>query len=140
MCLAIVAWNASQAQSAHPATNSALASKAKPAREYRVPLLAEGLKLSDFAGMEPRPELKGRLLEITGFIQNTPHDGEPATEETKVWLGYTKSVFYLVSFAATITRTRFADILPAARMCSTTTMSRCCSTRFKTAGRECFSR
>jgi len=96
MCLAIVAWNASQAQSAHPATNSALASKAKPAREYRVPLLAEGLKLSDFAGMEPRPELKGRLLEITGFIQNTPHDGEPATEETAVWLGYTKSVFYLI--------------------------------------------
>ena len=41
--------------------------------------------------MEPRPELKGKLLHISGFIQNTPHDGQPASEETEVWLGYTKS-------------------------------------------------
>jgi hypothetical protein len=65
-------------------------------RDYRVPLLSEGLKLSDFAGMKPRPELKDKLLKITGFIQNSPHDGQVATEETEVWLGYTKSTFYLV--------------------------------------------
>jgi hypothetical protein len=67
-----------------------------PAGNYTVPLLAEGLKLSDFAGMEPRAELKGRLLHISGFIQNTPHDGQPASEETEVWLGYTKSALYFV--------------------------------------------
>ncbi|MGA3135790.1 MAG: carbohydrate binding family 9 domain-containing protein [Terracidiphilus sp.] len=68
----------------------------QPAGNYTAPLLAEGLRLSDFAGMEPRAELKGKLLKISGFIQNSPSDGKPATEETEVWLGYTKSTFYLV--------------------------------------------
>lgn len=68
----------------------------QPAGNYTVPLIAEGLKLSDFAGMKPRPELKDKLLKITGFIQNAPSDGKPATEETEVWLGHTKSTFYLV--------------------------------------------
>jgi hypothetical protein len=68
----------------------------QPAGNYTVPLLSEGLKLSDFAGMEPRAELKGKLLHISGFIQNYPRDGQPATEETEVWLGYTKSALYLV--------------------------------------------
>jgi hypothetical protein len=44
--------------------------------------------------MKPRPELKDKLLEITGFIQNTPRDGQPATEKTEVWLGHTKSTLY----------------------------------------------
>jgi hypothetical protein len=46
--------------------------------------------------MEPRAELKGTLLKIAGFIQNTPRDGQPATEATEVWLGYTKSDLYVV--------------------------------------------
>jgi len=46
--------------------------------------------------MKPRPDLKDKLLKISGFIQNTPHDGQPATEETEVWLGYTKSAIYFV--------------------------------------------
>jgi hypothetical protein len=70
--------------------------KTQPAPALRVPLLTEGVKLSDFAGMKPRPELKDKLLKITGFIQNSPSDGKPASEETEVWLGYTKSTFYLV--------------------------------------------
>ncbi len=94
ICLAVVAWDASPAQSAHPAANPAQASK--PASGLRVPLLAEPLRLSDFPAMEPRQELKGKLLHISGFIQNTPHDGQPASEATEVWLGYTKSDFYLV--------------------------------------------
>jgi hypothetical protein len=66
------------------------------ASDLRVPLLAEGLRLSDFEGMKPRPELKDKLLKISGFIQQTPHDGQPATEETEVWLGHTKSTLYFV--------------------------------------------
>ena len=72
------------------------APKAASTLEYRVPLLAEGVKLSEFAGMKPGPQLKGKLLKVTGFIQNSPSDGKPATEETEVWLGYTKSTLYLV--------------------------------------------
>ena len=96
VCLAMVALNASAKQSNKPAATPAQASKAQSRRDYRVPLLTEGLRLSDFAGMKPRPELKGKLLHIAGFIQNTPRDGQPTTEKTEVWLGYTKSALYLV--------------------------------------------
>ena len=65
--------------------------KAQPASGLSVPLIDKGLRLSDFAGMKPRAELRDKLLKISGFIQNVPHDGQPATEETEVWLGYTKS-------------------------------------------------
>jgi hypothetical protein len=70
--------------------------KGQPAGGYKVPLLAEGLRLSDFAGMTPRPELVGKLLGISGFIQKSPRDGQPATEKTEVWLGRTKSALYFV--------------------------------------------
>jgi len=93
LCLAAIV---STAQTSKSTATPAQAAKAQPQREYRVPLLSDGLKLSDFAGMKPRPELKDKLLKITGFIQNSPHDGQVATEETEVWLGYTKSTFYLV--------------------------------------------
>jgi hypothetical protein len=72
------------------------ARKAQPPSSAHVPLIDHGLHLSDFAGMEPRPELKGKLQKISGFIQNSPHDGEPGTEDTVVWLGYTKTDLYLV--------------------------------------------
>jgi hypothetical protein len=96
VCMGMIACAASLAQSNKPAGPPAQVPQAQPKREYRVPLLSEGLKLSDFAGMKPRPELQDRLLKITGFIQNSPSDGKPASEETEVWMGYTKSTIYLV--------------------------------------------
>jgi hypothetical protein len=30
--------------------------------------------------VQPRADLRDKLAEITGFIQNTPKDGEPATD------------------------------------------------------------
>jgi hypothetical protein len=63
---------------------------------YKVPLIAEGLKLSDFEGMAPKAALKGKLLHLSGFIQSTPSDGVEATEETEVWLGYSKTALYVV--------------------------------------------
>jgi hypothetical protein len=96
MCLAMAALGASQAQNRKPATAPAAQAKPQPAPIYNVPLIAEGLHLSDFAGMTPRAELKDKLVEITGFIQNSPSDGKPATEKTDVWMGYTKSDLYFV--------------------------------------------
>jgi hypothetical protein len=72
------------------------AGQAQPAGNLKVPLIDKGLRLSDFAGMAPKPELKDKLLRLSGFIQNTPHDGQPGTEETEVWLGYTQSAIYFV--------------------------------------------
>lgn len=64
--------------------------------DVKVPLLDAPLKLSDFAGMKLRPELKDKVGEITGFIQQSPVDGRPATERTEVYLGHTKSTLYAV--------------------------------------------
>ncbi len=95
-CLVMAALAASAEPSSKQKLNPPEAPKAQQESSYRVPLLSEGLHLSDFAGMEPRPELRGKLLHIAGFIQNTPKDGQPATENTEVWLGHTKSALYFV--------------------------------------------
>ena len=62
----------------------------------RVPLISEPLKLSDFAGMTPRPELRDTLGVVRDFIQNAPNDGKPATERTEVWMAHTKTHLYFV--------------------------------------------
>ena len=61
-----------------------------------VPLTDKPLTLSDFEGMEPRPELRERLARVGGFIQNTPTDGAAATERTVVWLARTRTALYVV--------------------------------------------
>jgi hypothetical protein len=96
VCLLAAALQALAEQSSKPAVISAEAPKVRTASGNTVPLVAEGLRLSDFAGMEPRPELKGKLLHISGFIQKKPSDGEPATETTDVWLAHTNSALYFV--------------------------------------------
>jgi len=67
-----------------------------PGSSEQVPLIQAPLTLADFAGMEPKPELRDRLGHIGGFIQAVPTDGAPATQKTEVWLGYTKSTLYIV--------------------------------------------
>jgi hypothetical protein len=89
------------AQSGKPAVIATQAPNAQNAKTPAaapliVPLLADPLRLSDFSGMQPRVELKDKLLKISNFIQNYPKDGQPATEKTDVWAGYTKSVLYFV--------------------------------------------
>ena len=46
--------------------------------------------------MQPRPELKDKLAQLTRFIQNSPVDGAPATEATEVYLARTSSALYIV--------------------------------------------
>jgi hypothetical protein len=94
--MAAITTQACAARNSRQAEAPAEQRKAQPVSDYKAPLIQEKLRLSDFAGMEPRPELKDKLLKISGFIQNSPHDGLPATEETVVWLGYTKSAIYFV--------------------------------------------
>jgi hypothetical protein len=96
VCLAALAAQSVAAPRTRQEAIRAESAQAQAPNSGRVPLMEKGLRLSDFAGMRPRPELKDKLLKISGFIQNTPHDGEPATEKTEVWLGYTKSDLYFV--------------------------------------------
>jgi len=84
------------AQEGKPTVVPIVPPKAQRPSDLKVPLLDAPLHLADFAGMEPRAELRGKLAEVTGFLQNSPRDGEPATEKTEVWLGRTKLALYVV--------------------------------------------
>ncbi len=82
-------------------TNKPTAVPAQPPRpqapiDVKVPLLHAAIHLSDFSAMQPRPELREQLAKVTDFIQNTPRDGEPATEKTEVWMGHTRTTLYFV--------------------------------------------
>jgi len=64
--------------------------------DVKVPLINTPLRLADFAGMAPKAELMGQLAEITNFIQNTPKDGQIASQKTEVYMAHTKAVLYVV--------------------------------------------
>ena len=96
LSLTLLVSQAAYGQIGKPAVTSPAPPKTQQPTDLKIPLISEGLRLSDFAGMQPRPELKPTLTEITGFIQNAPNDGEPATEKTEVWLGRTKTALYFV--------------------------------------------
>ncbi len=66
------------------------------ASDVTVPLIEKPLTLADFAGMEPREDVRAKLSHVGGFIQNQPTDGAPGTERTEVWLGRTNNALYVV--------------------------------------------
>jgi Domain of unknown function (DUF5916) len=94
--LALMGEGAAPAQSTPADKAPSQPPRAQPPSDLKVPLLSKPLQLSDFAGMEPRADLKPHLAEVSGFLQNQPRDGEPATEATEVWLGRTASALYFV--------------------------------------------
>jgi hypothetical protein len=67
-----------------------------PNNATSAPLIDQPLHLADFAGMTPREELRAKLGHVSGFIQNQPTDGQPATEQTEVWIAHTRTTLYFV--------------------------------------------
>jgi hypothetical protein len=96
LCVLVVTKPLSRAQNSKPTAVTPEPLKAQPPSDFKVPLLDEGLKLSDFAGMEPREGIKKKLTRVTDFVENVPTDGAPASEQTDVWVGHTKSTLYFV--------------------------------------------
>ena len=64
--------------------------------DVTVPVIDRPLTLADFDEMEPKPEWRQKLAHVSGFIENQPTDGAPATEGTVVWLGRTSTALYMV--------------------------------------------
>jgi hypothetical protein len=60
-----------------------------------IPRIAQAPKLEDFEGMSANGAA-AQLQHISGFIQNFPSDGQPATERTEAYLGYDQTNFYIV--------------------------------------------
>ncbi len=90
----IGAWG--QAQQGKPTVTSDAVPKAERPADLKVPLLKAPLRLADFAGMKPSEAVKDQVLEIGGFTQTQPKDGQPPTQKTEVYLGYTPSTLYVV--------------------------------------------
>ena len=93
LCLALMGATAGICESNDPLV---IPTAGQPPSNVTVPLIDQGLSLADFAGMQPRPGLREKLTVITGFLQNKPNDGEPATEKTEVWMARTKAALYVV--------------------------------------------
>ncbi len=97
LCEGALAQVANQPQGqAKPSVVPQTPQKSQPIANAKIPLIDRPLTLADFPDMQSRPELKDKLTHLTGFIQNAPTDGAPATENTEVWLGRTQTALYFV--------------------------------------------
>lgn len=96
LLLCLVCWGhgAFASKSARQSEASA-AEKAQPS-DVVIPQIDQALHLSDFPNMAPRADLRSKLASVSDFIQSVPVDGEPASEKTEVWMGYTKTTLYFV--------------------------------------------
>jgi hypothetical protein len=79
-----------------PTADPEAAPKQAAPTDVKIPLLPRGVRLSDFEGMVPRGELKGKLAEVSGFVETTPRDGQAATQKTVAYVGYTPTTLYVV--------------------------------------------
>jgi len=59
-----------------------------------IPRVTQAPKIEDFEGMTAHAAA-AQLQHITGFIQNHPSDGQPATERTEAYFGYDQSNLYI---------------------------------------------
>ncbi|MFY9560746.1 MAG: DUF5916 domain-containing protein [Terriglobales bacterium] len=59
-----------------------------------IPRLPHAPALEDFLTMQPEGEAALQMAKVTRFLQREPHDGEPVTEPTEVYLGYDEKNLY----------------------------------------------
>ena len=64
--------------------------------KLHIPLLAKRPTIEDFLSMRPSGEAAAQMLKAEGFLQRDPKDGQPITQKTEVYLGYTKEALYVV--------------------------------------------
>ena len=65
----------------------------------QIPHLAREPKLEDFADMQLSPAVAGTMLKVDQFWQHDPIDGQPISQKTEAYLGYTDKNLYVVFLA-----------------------------------------
>ena len=65
----------------------------------RIPRIERPPTLADFVGMEPANGMGERMVKVSGFVQQEPTDGDPATQRTDVYLAYDDKNLYAVFVA-----------------------------------------
>ncbi|MBV8891139.1 MAG: hypothetical protein JO266_04045, partial [Acidobacteria bacterium] len=61
-----------------------------------IPYLSSAPVLDNFLNMKPEGATAERMVKVTGLVQRNPHDGEPVSQPTEVYLGYDKHNLYVV--------------------------------------------
>src|SRR5580765_5206750 len=61
-----------------------------------IPRLPHGPALEDFLSMKPEGGAALGMAKVEHFVQREPHDGEPVSEPTEVYLGYDDKNLYAV--------------------------------------------
>src|SRR5206468_5378828 len=70
LCVPFIGERYSLAQNSKPTPVFPQVPQAAPPTDFKIPLLSEPVRLSDFREMEPKPEFKDQLVKLTGFVQN----------------------------------------------------------------------
>jgi hypothetical protein len=65
----------------------------------QIPHLTRDPKLEDFADMQLSPAIAGTMLKVDQFWQHDPKDGQPISQRTEAYLGYTDKNLYVVFLA-----------------------------------------
>ncbi len=61
-----------------------------------IPRLDTAPSLEDFVDMRPSSEVAAKMAKVDKFTQWIPRDGQPASQETEVYLGYDENHLYIV--------------------------------------------
>jgi len=95
VCLAAATCPSGSAQRNSAVTRDALGSLTT----LQIPHLAREPKLEDFADMQLSPSVAGTMLKVDQFWQHDPIDGQPISQKTEAYLGYTDKNLYVVFLA-----------------------------------------
>ena len=95
MCLVAATCPRVSAQRDSAVTRDALGSLTT----LQIPHLAREPKLEDFADMQLSPSVAGTMLKVDQFWQHDPIDGQPISQKTEAYLGYTDKNLYVVFLA-----------------------------------------
>jgi hypothetical protein len=65
----------------------------------RIPRLQREPRIEDFQNMQVAPEMAQAMLKVDQFVQRNPRDGDPISQRTEAYLGYTDHALYVVFLA-----------------------------------------
>ncbi len=72
---------------------------AEDREQVSLPRISGAPTLEDFLTMEPGSDVAEEMVRVSGYIQQEPSDGQPATERTDTYLGYDDKNLYVVFVA-----------------------------------------
>ena len=67
--------------------------------EFVIPYIDRTPELDDFPGMVASPEIERMMARVEGFIQREPDNGQPASQDTTVYVAYDNRNIYAIFLA-----------------------------------------